>query len=146
MTPSREAKKSIKGTQGSQKAPKMESKATRKVKKSRFLEKAKTVQNQRIYYGLATCSLCAEVAFLEQIVKKTRPESSLRPLHTKLEKVAQVVPKWSPRGSQNPAFDDSCRISFFIWGPFGVLWRPWGARVPKIRPRDSKWSPEASKK
>ena len=56
-----------------------------------------------------------------------------------------MVPKWSPRGAQGHPFDDSCRISFFIWGPFGLLWRPLGARVAKMTPRVSKWSPGTPK-
>ena len=56
----------------------------------------KTFQNHGIYYGLATCSLCAEVAFLEKVVKKTRQESSPQLLHKKFEKVTQMVPK--PQG------------------------------------------------
>ena len=106
----------------------------------------KTFQNHGIYYGLATCSLCAEVAFLEKVVKKTRPESSPQFLHKKLEKVAQVVPKWSPRGSQNPPFDDSQIDSFFIWGPFSLLWHPLGARVTKMTPKGLKMEPGSSQK
>ena len=82
-------------------------------KKSRFLEKVKTFQNHCIYHGLATCSLCDEVAFLKKIVKKTRPESSPQLLHKKIQKVTHVVPKWFPRGAKSHPVDNSCRLSFF---------------------------------
>ena len=128
-----------------QKLPKWSPKSPWKVKKSRFWEEVKTFQNHGRGNGLATCSLCAEVDFPKKIVKKTRQESSPQLLHKKLEKVTHMVPKWSPRGAQSHPFDDSCRLSFFIWGPFGVLGRPWGARVAKMIPRASKWSPGAPK-
>ena len=92
---------------------------------------------------VATCSLCAEVVLLQKIVEKTRPESSPKLLHKKPEKITHMVPKWSPRDAQSHPFDDSRVDSFFIWGPFGLLWRPLGARVAKMTPRVSKWSPGA---
>ena len=68
------------------------------VYKSRSFEKVKNCQNHYIYHSLATCSLCAEVDFLQKIVKQMRPEASHQVFYTKTQKVTHMIPTWSPKG------------------------------------------------
>ena len=43
-----------------------------------------------------------------------------------LAKVTDLVPKRSPRDLTNSPNDASRGLCFFLWGAFGLLWRPWG--------------------
>ena len=131
---------------GLKKLPKWSPKSSQNVKISKFMEKVRTFKNHAIYYGLATCSLCAEVTFPEKIAKQTCQESSLQLLLTKTRKVTKKVPIWSPRRSLNPPFADFRAVCFFILGPFGLLWRPWGSLVAKMDSQDAKMEPRRSQK
>ena len=70
-----------------------------KVKKSRFLEKVKSSRKHSIYCGLAACSLCVGIAFMEKILTTTCWESDFLFLNKKLKTVADIVQKLSLRGS-----------------------------------------------
>ena len=64
---------------------------------------------------------------------------------TKLEKIADMVPKWSPRWSRSSFLGRSWVDSFFIWGPSWLLWRAWWSRVVETDAKNLKWNPGSPK-
>ena len=104
---------------GPKKLPKWTPKSVRKVKESKILEKVKTCKKHSIYYVLSTCSLCAGVGFLEEIVKKRCRESSLRFLAEKTRQSRRFGPKVVPKGAQKPPILESLFVKFLH---LGYLW------------------------
>jgi hypothetical protein len=86
------------------------------VYKSRSFEKVKNCQNHDIYHSLATCSLCAEVDFLQKIVKKMRPEASHQVFYTKKQKSHPHDPNAVPKGGQSGPREHRL-------GDFAVFWK-----------------------